>query len=104
MAVLRFIASLFLIVAVIALVSDVTVALNSGALLRPTAFSGHWADISPGTFNTAKSTVSQLAGPWLWDATFGLLFSVPTFVLFTLLSVVTGMMGRRRSTIRVFVN
>lgn len=101
MAVLRFLASLFMLVAVIALVADATGPLSGAAPFRATAFAKHWSDIAPITYKAAQSAVSQRAAPWVWDPLILSVINLPTFVLFGALALLAGYGGRRRRSISI---
>lgn len=104
MAVLRFLASLFLLIAVVALVSDWTRASLAGQPLALSAFSKHWSEIAPATLASTKAGIGKLAGPWLWDMVIGRLLAVPTVVLFGLMGLLAGYGGRRRRRVNVYIN
>lgn len=104
MVVLRFFASLFLLVAVIALVSDLTPWLLGAKPYASTSFAKHWGDMAPATLQAAKLTVSRSLGTWAWDWIVGSVIRLPTSVLFGLLAVICGWAGRRRRRVDVFVN
>lgn len=104
MAVFRFLTSLFLLIAVIALVSDATPALNGTGDFAPTAIGRHIGEISPSTLEGAKTGIAASVVPWLWDAAIAPLLATPTFVLFGVLALAAGYLGRRRHKINIFVN
>jgi hypothetical protein len=101
MAVLRFLASLFMLVAVVALVADATVPLSGAGPFKATSFAKHWADIAPVTYKAAQTAVSNRAAPWVWDPLILSIISLPTFVLFGLLALLAGYGGRRRASISI---
>lgn len=104
MAVLRFLASLFLLVAVVALVADTTRSLNAAKPFAASTVQQHWAEVAPNSLASAKAGLNRAAGPRLWDSFLGPVLSVPTFVLFGLFSLVAGYLGRRRRRVDVFMN
>jgi hypothetical protein len=105
MVVLRFLASLFLLIATVALVSDVTRATTGQApAFTATAVGKHLADAAPATLNLARGAVSRSSVPWMWEALIAPLLRVPTFVLFGLLAALCGYAGRRRRRIDIFTN
>jgi hypothetical protein len=103
MAVFRFLAAVFLLVATIALVVDATPSIYGAGSLEATSSSSHWKDLAPSSFEAAKTAVSGIA-PWLWDGVIAPVLDLPTFVTFGALALLSGYAGRRRSTINVFVN
>lgn len=104
MAVLRFIASLFLLVAVIAFIADATALFQGTGSILGTSFSEHLQDVAPGTFAAVKAAVSGAAGSFVWDLVIAPLIALPTFLLFGLLALASGYAGRRREKINIFVN
>lgn len=103
MAVFRFLAAVFLLVATVALVVDATPAVYGAGDFRPTALGTHWKDLGRTSFEAAKSGVSE-AAPWLWDGLLAPILNIPTFVTFGLFALLSGYVGRRRRTVRIFVN
>jgi hypothetical protein len=103
MAVFRFLAAVFLLVATVALVVDATPWVYGAGSFQATSLAGHWQDLAPSSLEAAKKAVSGLA-PWLWDGVISPLLDVPTFITFGALAVLSGYAGRRRRTINVFVN
>ncbi len=103
-AALRFLASLCLLVATVALVADLTPALTGAGPWRMTTVAEHWADIAPASFNAARQAVDKAAGPWLWEVPITGLISWPTFLLFGALAILCGYAGRRRHEVNVYLN
>ncbi|MGD9785095.1 MAG: hypothetical protein AB7E80_16160 [Hyphomicrobiaceae bacterium] len=95
--VLRLVAALALLAAVIIFVSDWT------AGQPPSSTTDLWASLSPKSHAATKQAVSGLAGQWLWSL-ISLPLSLPAYVLFGGLALLAGYAGRRRRTVRVFVN
>jgi ABC-type glycerol-3-phosphate transport system permease component len=104
MAVMRFLASLFLLVAVIAMVDDATQSLITSKPFQASSMQQHWMEIAPNTLNGVKAGLNRAAGPQLWEAVLSPLLATPTFVLFGLLAALSGYAGRRRRRVEVFTN
>jgi hypothetical protein len=104
MAALRFLSGLFLLVAVVALVSDATGPLAGEGSFVATPFSEHWREFAPSSIAAAKAAVIRSAPPWVWDVLIAGVIDRPTFVLFGVLALAAGYAGRRRSTINIYVN
>jgi hypothetical protein len=100
----RFLSAVFLLVMVIALVSDATPSIYSERPFQSTAFAEHWAQYAPYSLQAFKSSVTEAAGAWAWDGVIGLVIGLPTFVLFGILAALAGYAGRRRHVVEVFVN
>lgn len=104
MAVLRLFAGLFLLVAVVAFVSDLSPWLLGAKPFSATSFAKHWGDMAPATLQAARLTVSRALGQWVWDWLIMGPMRLPTSVLFGLLAVLCGWLGRPRRRVDVFVN
>lgn len=105
MAVLRFLASLLLLIAAVALISDLT-RLQVGAThgFEPTTIARQWQDMAPASLQAAKATVSRATHPLVWTWGLERILNAPLFVLFGLLGAIVGWLGRRRHTIEIYVN
>jgi hypothetical protein len=103
MAVFRFLSAVFLLVATIALVVDATPASYGAGSFEATSLAGHWKELGPSSFETARRAVTEGA-PWLWSAVIRPLLDVPTFIAFGALALLSGYAGRRRRSVRIFVN
>lgn len=101
---LRFLAYVLLLVAVIALVADLTPALNGVSAFSPTPFAEHIGELAPQSLVAAETTISQTMHPWVWDYGVGALISLPTFLLFGLSGGWAAYAGRRRRLVDVFSN
>jgi hypothetical protein len=104
MPVLRFLASLFALVAVVALVSDATPALNGAAPFTLTTVAGDWQLLAPATLVAARTAVVDATAPWVWDSLVMSVLDLPTPVLFGLLALVFGVLGRRREEMKLHIN
>jgi hypothetical protein len=105
MIALRFSGSLFLLLAVIALVADATRAFTVGPPgLLFTSASRHWSEISPATLAAAQRTVRGMAHPLAWDWGLAPLLVMPAWALLGLVSALLLYLGRRRSGVDIFVN
>ncbi|WP_333794561.1 hypothetical protein [Hyphomicrobium sp.] len=103
MVVFRFLAALFLLIATIAVVIDATPAVYGAGPFTATTLGAHWQDLAPNSFQAARVAVSG-AVPWLWTGLVAPVLNVPTFVTFGVLALASGYAGRRRRTVRIFVN
>jgi hypothetical protein len=104
MPVLRFIASLFALVAVVALVADATPALNGSAPFAMNSVVGDWTLLAPASLVAARTAVSSGTAPWVWDSLVLSVINLPTPVVFGILAVVFGYFGRRREVMKLHVN
>lgn len=104
MAVFRFLAAVFLLVAVIALVTDLSGPLSAGQPFSATTLETQWREMAPATLQSTKAAVVRATAPWVWDGVIWPVLSVPTFLLFGLLAMWCGYAGRRRHKVNIFVN
>jgi hypothetical protein len=104
MPVLRFIASLFALVAVVALVADATPALNGSAPFAMNTVAGDWTLLAPATLLATRAAVSTSTAPWVWDSVVMSVIGLPTPVVFGILAMVFGFLGRRREVMKLHVN
>lgn len=104
MAVFRFLAAVFLLVAVIALVTDLTGPISAGQPFSATTLDGQWKEMAPATLRSTREAIVHAGGPWLWDGIIAPVLSVPTFLMFGLFALWCGYAGRRRHKVNIFVN
>jgi hypothetical protein len=104
MPVLRFLASLFALVAVVALVADATPALNGTAPFTMNTVVGDWTLLAPASLAAARTAVTDSVAPWVWDSVVMSVIGLPTPVLFGLLALAFGFLGRRREEMKLHVN
>jgi hypothetical protein len=104
MPVLRFIASLFALVAVVALVADATPALNGSAPFAMKTIADDWQQLAPASLAATRTAVTSATLPWVWDKAVMSVIGQPTPVLFGLLAVLFGFLGRRREVMKLHIN
>ncbi len=104
MAVFRFLAAVFLLVAVIALITDLTGPLSAGQPFSATTVETQWTEMAPATLQSTRAAVVKATAPWVWDDLIWPVLSVPTFLLFGVLALWSGYAGRRRHKVNIFVN
>lgn len=103
MLVLRFIGSLFLLGAVIALTSDLSRPRRPGA---PTFVSihKHWADFAPQTLASTQKLVATRTHGYVWNPGIVTLLNVPAFVTFGACAALFFYLGRPRRRVEIFIN
>lgn len=104
MTVLRFLAGLCLIAALIAFVTDYSRPRGPGGAFRATTLERMWNEAAPKSLSATRQTVSHAVSPAVWNMTAGAVLQLPTFLAFGLLAGLFGFLGRRRSSINVYVN
>jgi hypothetical protein len=103
LALFRFLAGTFLLIAVIAAVYDGTRSLGSGGLAM-TSLIEHWSRIAPGLLTAAQSGVARATHPLVWEMGLRKLLGVPAWAAFAVLGVLCAYAGRRRRRVNVYAN
>jgi hypothetical protein len=101
---LRFLASLFALIAIVALVADATPALNGSGQFSAHSVIGYWTELAPASLLATRTQISELTFPWVWNPVILSVLSAPMSILFGCLAVVCGYFGRRRAQLKVHVN
>jgi hypothetical protein len=104
MTVLRLLAGLCLLIAVMALVADASPWLASSGRFDATSLVAHWKQVAPASLERAEAAVVRNTGSWVWDPLIRSLIGMPTFVLFGALGILLGYLGRRRRRVNVYAN
>ena len=104
MSVLRFLATLFLLIAVVALIADLTPLLSGERGLTLASIEQHWKQVAPATYESMEKSLSADGGGWLWAFAVGPILKMPTFLVFFILAGLAGYAGRRRSRVKIYAN
>ena len=104
MAALRFVAGLFLLVAIIALVFDAT-RVQLGMPGPPsTSLLKHLSDFAPASLAAAQRAVQKNIHPVVWDPLIKSFLSLPAWASFGVIGLLLAYAGRRRHQINIFTN
>ena len=104
MAALRFLASVFLLMAAVVLVADMTVArpgTSSGLL---TSLGQHWQTLAPQGMAAAQKGMQAGALKHVWGYLIRPLLAMPSWLLFLAIGLAFAYVGRRRRKVNVFIN
>ncbi|MEZ5775334.1 MAG: hypothetical protein R3D33_11725 [Hyphomicrobiaceae bacterium] len=101
--IVRTLASWMLLVAVIALVADGTIATAHGSFVATTVI-GHWKSLAPASLAAAETLVSARISPALWDPVLLSLLRLPTFAFFGGLGLLLFAAGRKRRRVNIYAN
>jgi hypothetical protein len=93
-----------LLLAAVALITDVTRTTSGDGGLVVTSLAEHWRAIAPATFEAARAAVTRRAGGWMWDPMILSVLRLPGWLALGALSLALGYAGRRRRTVNVFAN
>lgn len=102
-AFLRFLASVFLLIAVIAAVYDGTRSLKADHMVS-TPLVEHWSSLAPSSLEASKKAVQRNLDPLIWDVGVLKLLNLPAWALFAGLGIMLAYIGRRRRRVNVFAN
>ena len=104
MTVLRFMAGLLLLAALIALVDDATRPLKGTGQFSPSSLGRLWNETAPKTLVAARSALGHGFGALVWNGIIAKILQLPTFLLLGVVGLVLAYFGRRRNRIEVFTN
>ncbi len=100
---MRVLAYPLLLLAAVALITDVTRTASGDGGLVVTSLAEHWRAIAPAAFEAARAAVTR-AGGWMWDPMILSVLRMPGWLALGGLGVLLGYVGRRRRTVNVFAN
>jgi hypothetical protein len=101
---LRFLASLFALIAVVALVADMTPTLNGTGQFQAHSVIGYWTELAPASLVATRANIIAMTFPWVWNPMLLSVLGAPMSVLFGGLAIVCGYFGRRREQMKLHVN
>jgi len=104
MPVLRFLASVFALAAVVALVADATPALNGTGSFAMTSILEYWQLLAPASLAAARTAIASTTFAWVWDPLATSVLELPAPVPFGVLAIVCGFFGRRREVLKLHIN
>jgi hypothetical protein len=94
---LRLLGTWSLIVAIVALVVDVTRSLALGGAITFTTLGKQWFDLGRGSLNAFQAALERYIHPLAWDP-------IATWVVFATLGLLLYLAGRRRERVNIFAN
>ncbi len=103
MLVLRFLGSLFLLGAVIALTADLSRPARPD-IPRFASLQKHWADMAPQSLASAQKSVQTRTHAIVWDPVITSVLAVPAFATLGALALMLFYIGRPRRRVEIFVN
>lgn len=103
MILFRGFAWIFLIVATIALVADLTRSNATGALVMTSSLI-HWKALSPQSLAGFTTFVQRSMHPLVWDPVLVRLLILPAWLLLGALGITAGMLGRKKRRVNIFAN
>ena len=101
---LRFLAALFALIALIAFAADFSRSGHNGAGFVSTSLLDHVTAFAPSLLSSVKSFVTRTAGDGIWDTVVMTALGFPAYLIFAMLAAICGFAGRPRREVRVFAN
>ncbi len=103
MALFRFVAWVLLLVAMIALVSDLTRSAN-GPVFSVTSTLGYWKSVSPQSLAAAATIIQRGVHPLLWDPVCVRLLGLPIWLLIGGFGMTMAVLGRKKRRVNIYAN
>jgi hypothetical protein len=103
LGILRFLAGVLFVIAVLAAVYDGTLSVAAHALVTTSLFE-HWSKLAPTLFLAAQGAVQRYSHPLVWDVGVRRLLLLPTWLVFGAFGLALAYAGRRRRRVNVFAN
>lgn len=104
MASLRFLASVFALIAIVALVADMTPALNGTGHFEAHSVMNYWTELAPASLVATRANITAMTAEWVWNPVLLSILGAPMSLLFGTLAIVCGYFGRHRAQMKVHVN
>ena len=101
---LRFLAALFALFALISLAADISRPAIAGENFTATSLMQHLQAVAPSFVAGLEKSVSRSVGPFFWDPILTSILGLPASLLFLLLAIAAGIAGRPRRRVQIFVN
>jgi hypothetical protein len=102
-ALIRFLAGIFFLVAVIFAVYDATRAQSTGRVSF-VSVSQTWSGASPGSLKSAQESVQRRTHPIVWSWGVAPVLELPAWALLGLLGLLLAYAGRRRRQVNIYAN
>jgi uncharacterized membrane protein YfcA len=100
---LRFLAALFALLAVIAFAADFANAPASNSWISYSLLE-HLQNFAPSLVASLKSQLTRAFGEWAWSPLMTGLLGLPAYLLFAAMALICGYAGRPRRRVQIFVN
>lgn len=97
----RLLAGLFLLIAILAAVTDLTRS-NAAHAVVITSLLEHWRALAPQGLAAAQASARRV--PLLWDFVIRPPLLIPAWAFFAVLGLLFAWLGRRRSKVNIFAN
>ena len=101
---LRFLAALFALFALISLAADISRPAIAGENFTATSLMQHLQAVAPSFVAGLEKSVSRSVGPFFWDPILTSILGLPASLLFLLLAIAAGVAGRPCRRVQIFVN
>ncbi len=103
MPALRFLGGIFLLIAVVILVADITNARGPITAGLAVSTAKHWSNLAPASLASGQKS-AQAVSSILWDPILKSFLAIPAWSLFALLGSLLAYIGRRRRRVNIYTN
>lgn len=101
---MRFLAALFALFALISFAADISRPIVDGQSPGTTSLLQHMQTLAPTFVAALQRTTENATATFVWNPVLTSILSMPAWLIFLLLAVGTGFLGRPRRRVRIFVN
>jgi hypothetical protein len=101
---LRFLAALFALFALIAFAADVSRPPLDGQSQPAISLLQHLRSLAPALVQAMERSVSRSTDPFVWDPILTTILSLPASLIFLVLAIGAGFLGRPRRRVKIFIN
>ena len=101
---MRFLAALFALFALISLASDISRPVADGQSLGSMSLLQHMQTLTPTFVAALQRTIENATASFVWDPLLTSVLSLPAWLIFLALAAGAGFLGRPRRRVRIFVN
>jgi uncharacterized membrane protein YfcA len=101
---MRFLAALFALFSLIAVAADVSRPALDGQSRAEISLLQHLQTLAPSFVTALERSVENSIGVFAWNPVLTSILSLPASLIFFVLAVAAGLLGRPRQRIRIFVN
>lgn len=101
---MRFLAALFALFALIAFAADVSRPALDGHSRAAISLLQHLQTLAPSFVAAVERSVEGSIGAFAWDPVLTSVLSLPASLIFFVLAIVAGILGRPRQRVRIFAN
>ena len=101
---LRFLAALFALATLMAVAADISRPTAGGEARGAISLMQHLQTFAPSLMSGLERSVSRSVGPYAWDPLLASILGMPASLIFLVLTIAAGWLGRPRRRVQIFIN